>query len=473
MNLNAPLVNNISNLRKELRKLQRLELFESGKNSALRLESLIQLDKSSFWSKILSFRRNSKKRATISNKNPSARDFITYYSNLFSHHDRASSSKHEEIEKLVSERYNTLKNERFSLDCSRKIIWEWRESLKNKKAAGNDGLCNELVKYAICPSLCNILKYLYDKMFYLGHIPPNFNCAIIKPIPKKGAINEPSDFRPISISSVFSSLFEFLLLEKIPTIKLTSDNQFGYKNNSSCKSVYYVLNEAIHFYEQGKSHLNIISLDAVKAFDKLWREGLFFRLKDFIDPGSWRILYAYYQSSTALVSVNGIRSSVFKTKQGVKQGGILSPFLFNFFLDFLIKENNALNLGALIGNVNVSTLAYCDDLTLLSSSEGQMRTLLANCQRFAADWKLEFNPKKSVCYTANSKSKIKLIFFLDDLEISVVDGFIYLGLPVGNQNYLDEYFNDKLKKVGGFFFFSERLRVQTSRSSAENHSLSF
>ena len=68
--------------------------------------------------------------------------------------------------------------------------------------------------------------------------------------------------------------------------------------------------------------------------------------------------------------------------------------------------------------------------------------IFANWQRFAADWKLEFNPKKSVCYTANSKSKIKPIFFLDDLEIPVVDGFIYLGLPVGNQNYLDEYFND-------------------------------
>ena len=439
-------------MRKELRKLQRVELVNSSKRSSLRLESLFKCDKSAFWSKIAAFRRISKKRANISNKQPTARDFITFYSQLFSHHDRASNARHEEIERLVAEHYHNLKFDSFTLDCSRKRICEWIERLENKKAAGNDGLCNELLKYALCPSLCNIIKYFFDNIFLLGYIPENFNCAIIKPIPKKGEVREPSDYRPISISSVLSSLFEYLILEKIPAIKNSSGNQFGYKENSSCKNVFYVVNEAINFYHHGKSPLYIISLDAVKAFDKLWRAGLFFRLKEYIDPGSWRILYAYYQSSTAIVSVDGIRSSVFKTTQGVKQGGILSPFLFNFFLDFLIKENNSLNIGALLGTVNVSSLAYCDDLALLSPSKGQMEALLENCHRFACDWKLAFNPKKSVCYTSNISCHVKPKFFLGNLEIPSVEGFVYLGLPVGNRNYVLEYFNEKMKKVEKSFF---------------------
>ena len=48
-NFNVLIENNLSNLRKELRKLQRLELFESSKNSALKRESLFHFDKSSFW----------------------------------------------------------------------------------------------------------------------------------------------------------------------------------------------------------------------------------------------------------------------------------------------------------------------------------------------------------------------------------------------------------------------------------------
>ena len=51
-------------------------------------------------------------------------------------------------------------------------------------------------------------------------------------------------------------------------------------------------------------------------------------------------MYAYYKSSTAIVSVDGIRSKEFSTTQGVKQGGVLSPFLFNFFLDFIDSGNS-------------------------------------------------------------------------------------------------------------------------------------
>ena len=80
-----------------------------------------------------------------------------------------------------------------------------------------------------------------------------------------------------------------------------------------------------------------------------------------------------------------------------------------------------------------------------------MRTLLENCQRFASDWKLEFNPKKSVCHTSNSISNINPKLFLSGQEIPSVDGFIYLGLPVGNLNYLKEYFDEKMKKIETFF----------------------
>ena len=59
-----------------------------------------------------------------------------------------------------------------------------------------------------------------------------------------------------------------------------------------------------------------------------------------------------------MVSVDGVRSNVFKTSEGIKQGGILSPFLFNFFMDSLICEIKDLQVGALLGKSNISILAY-------------------------------------------------------------------------------------------------------------------
>ena len=439
-----------SSLRKQLRSLQRTEIFDNSKCSALKLENMLRFDKPAFWRKVTAFRANSRKRVRISTKQPSAKDFIDYYSDLFSHHDRAPNAQHVLIESEVKSTYLEIKEENFNFNFRNVDIADWVAKLKSNKASGNDSLSNEMLKFGACPALFEVLRVFYSYILNVGYVPPLFNCAVIKPIPKKGKINEPSDYRPISISSVLSSLFEFLLLSKIEKIKDTTNNQFGYKKFTSCKSTYYVVNETFEFYKHGGSNLHMVSLDAVKAFDKLWRSGLFFKLKGVIEPGAWRALYVYYLSSSAVVSVNGFRSGVFKTTEGVKQGGILSPFLFNFFLDSLIKENNQLEIGALLGKCNVSTVAYCDDIALLSPSEGHMQTLLDNCARFAIDWKLQFNPTKSVCYSSNPK--VFPAFKMSELLVPVTQGFLYLGLPVGNQDYIEEFFDEKMRRVEKSFF---------------------
>ena len=307
-----------------------------------------------------------------------------------------------------------------------------------------------MLKFGLCPSLCNILRFFYKIMFKTGYIPFNFNCAIIKPIPKKGKISSPSDYRPISISSVFSSLFEFILLEKIGIIKNTSDNQFGYKEHTSCKSAYFIVKEAIEFYEKGDSPIHVVSLDAVKAFDKLWRAGLFYKLKEKIEPCAWRMLFAYYASSTAIVSADGVRSSAFKTTEGVKQGGILSPFLFNFFMDSLISEIKDLQIGALLGKSNISILAYCDDILLISPSNGHMNIMLNKCERFAQDWKIEFNPAKSVSFCSSSRPST--LFRVCGSAIPAAASFEYLGLPIGNQATAEDFLDQKMLKVERAFF---------------------
>jgi hypothetical protein len=90
----------------------------------------------------------------------------------------------------------------------------------------------------------------------------------------------------------------------------------------------------------------------------------------------WRILHQYYDESFAVVNVEGFRFSAFKIDEGVKQGGILSSFLFNFFLDDLLNRLLSMNIGALLGDVNASVIAYCDDILLLASNEGEMQKLI-------------------------------------------------------------------------------------------------
>ena len=72
--------------------------------------------------------------------------------------------------------------------------------------------------------------------------------------------------------------------------------------------------------------------------DKLWRLGLFYKLIKRLSNQDWLILKQYYENSNACIENNNKKSELFRMVNGVKQEGILSPFLFNIFIDELIES---------------------------------------------------------------------------------------------------------------------------------------
>ena len=84
--------------------------------------------------------------------------------------------------------------------------------------------------------------------------------------------------------------------------------------------------------------MHIVSLDASKAFDKLWSFGTFFKLIDKVSPCIWRILFNYCQKSKIFVTVDG-NSRLFETPEGFKQGGTISTYLsYHSFIKELYFE---------------------------------------------------------------------------------------------------------------------------------------
>ena len=89
---------------------------------------------------------------------------------------------------------------------------------------------------------------------------------------------------------------------------------------------------------------------------------------------------------------NILPSVEFDIETGVKQGGILSPFLFNTFIDDLIDECLDKNLGAQYENLNVSIIVYADDVLLISPVDTHLKILLDICGNYGTKWRLKFNP---------------------------------------------------------------------------------
>jgi len=109
------------------------------------------------------------------------------------------------------------------------------------------------------------------------------------------------------VSSVFWNIYETIILKQIEEIFKLNNKQFGYKANTSCKHESFIINEAFSYYKKGDSPCNVISLDMKKAFDKMWRNGLFCKLIDKIEKPMWRAIYMNFKCSKAKVKINNIK----------------------------------------------------------------------------------------------------------------------------------------------------------------------
>ena len=89
-------------------------------------------------------------------------------------------------------------------------------------------------------------------------------------------------------------------------------------------------------------------------------------------------------------------SEFFSVGNGVRQASVLSPSLFNVYLDELLIGLRSCGYGARIGHIYVGSVAYADDVTLLSSTQHGMQKMLDVCSLFVEEKGLIFNSKKSV-----------------------------------------------------------------------------
>lgn len=128
----------------------------------------------------------------------------------------------------------------------------------------------------------------------------------------------------------------------------------------------------------------------------------------------------------------------------------MSGFLFNFFINDLIEQCLKLNIGAKIGQRNVSVIAYCDDILLMSPTSFHINVLIDTCFKYAKMWKMEFNPTKSSLVTFGQNLEEKNVN-IKEMIIPQSESMIYLGFPIGENTFLQDYIKRKFKKVKKVF----------------------
>ena len=87
-----------------------------------------------------------------------------------------------------------------------------------------------------------------------------------------------------------------------------------------------------------------------------------------------------------------------------REGYILSPFLFNLYMDELSCRLNKCNIGCICGDLRVNHLMYADDLVVVCSYSGGMQTLLKICTEYGYEFDIKYNSTKSNVLVVRNKT---------------------------------------------------------------------
>lgn len=437
------------NFRRELRR--KANEYESKEYE--RLEKTFEVDNSSF-QKIMSKRRKQRGLQTNSLKidgklidEPEDLRNIwkEHYSQLYtprSHpkYDECflnhviSSLKIYENESYISD-YDAL-DDTFTVEEVNSIIVK----LPNGKTSGPDGLTYEHIKYggtALTITLTTILNAITS----LETVPNVFtvgNIISLYKTNKKNRYNK-DNYRGITLTNVLSKIFERLILIRwMPFFEeknFPNCLQFAYQKEKSCIDASMSLQEAILHNTEHGSKVYCCFLDSAKAFDTVWMDGLFYKMYNLgIKGKTWRLLRNWYGALTSRVLFDGIVSDNFSIQQGVRQGSVLSPWLFMIFNDDLPKMVDECNEGLMLDQLPCNPIIVADDVTLLSTRVKGLQKMLTILESYSLRWRFKFSPTKTVVVTFGESTQMfnKLKCFrkwtLYDLPIEQKSAWSHVGI---------------------------------------------
>ena len=125
-------------------------------------------------------------------------------------------------------------------------------------------------------------------------------------------------------------------------------------------------------------------------------------------------------------------SDRFCVPSGVRQGGVLSPLIFNVYMDDLVGDLRSSGVGCHILDVFIAAILYADDLCLLAPTRSSMQCLLDICQSYAKYWCIAYNTKKTKCMLFGKEhGRLEPVpMVLDTGNLSFVGTYKYLGVTV-------------------------------------------
>lgn len=325
------------------------------------------------------------------------------------------------------------------------------KKLDIKKATGLDQLHPKFLKMA-AEHINRPLAYILNKSLSTGDIPDGWKKAKVSPIHKSNDIENPSNYRPISVIPICMKIFEKVvhkqLYEHLAENDLLSQYQNGFRpGHSTCTALLDVTDYLKTNMDQGQV-TGVVYLDLKKAFDTVDHKLLLTKLLRYgINGTELQWFTNYLQNRSQSVSVNGAISDSCKVTCGVPQGSILGPLFFIMFIN---------DLSSSIQKSKV--ILYADDTALFYSSKSmeEIENALNHDLEIAYKWlqvnKLHLNVGKTEYMLVGCPQKLCRVKKELDLKVGTdrlnkASVYKYLGLYFDSTLSFDDHVEQICKKV--------------------------
>lgn len=336
------------------------------------------------------------------------------------------------------------------------------ESLNPKKASGPDSIPNRvLIALKKSQSTISLLTLIFNACIQFSYFPMPWKLSKVCAIPKKStSSSNPLDYRPISLISCIGKLFEALILNKLKnheeSQQILIKQQFGFRNHHSTdQQILRIVEKAAFGFNNNKS-TGVVMLDLEKAFDTVWHDGLIHKLSAAGYPVYLvKLIQSFLSNRKAFVSYQSGNSPSYQVPAGVPQGSLISPHLFNIFInDIPLPCNSELAI-------------YADDTAImcqipwknLSKAKKILLKALSSVHQFFSDWKIRLNSSKTDFTILTKSTKMiqrsdsdKIKF--NNCEFSWSRVARYLGVILDAKLTFKFHINEALKKAKSLAFNS-------------------